>query len=339
MSGLELGIGFQGDKTSGEYARLAHLTERLGFDVLSVYGDLFYQPSIYPLLLMARETNVVRLGPACLNPFTLHPVEIAGQAAALDDASGGRAFLGVTRGSWLDKLGITQKRPLAALRDALEVVQRLLARDSRGYAGEVFSLEPGAALAYRSQRSKVPIMVGTWSPGAARVAACLADEVKVGGSANPAMLQRMRGWLAEDLPRFGRKRDEVGVVMGAVTVVGPDGRRARRRAREEVAMYLDVVLELDPTVQAPEGLLASLRRFLREGDAEAAGRLVPDDILDLFAFAGTPEQISRQVEALAGAGARRVEFGTPHGDPEEEGIRLLGERVLPNFRRYVRSRE
>jgi 5,10-methylenetetrahydromethanopterin reductase len=146
------------------------------------------------------------------------------------------------------------------------------------------------------------------------------------------MVKRMRAWLAEDLPRFGRARSGVGVVMGAVTVVSLDGRLARQRAATEVAMYLDVVLELDPTIQVPEGLHESIRRRVREGDLEAAGRLVPDDILDLFAFAGTPEQISRQVEALAQAGACRVELGTPHGYPEEEGIRLLGEQVLPNFR-------
>lgn len=332
MSHLELGIGIQGNKGPEEYVRLARLAEDLGFDVLSVYGDLLYQPAIYPLLLMARETRSVRLGPACFNPVTLHPAEIAGQVAALDAASGGRAFLGLARGSWMDRLGMTPPHPLTALEEALEVVRRLLRRDPGGYAGKIFSLEPGAVLAYQPGRPEVPVMIGTWSRGAARIAARLADEVKVGGSANPAMVQRMQDWLTEDLPHFGRRENEVGVVMGAVTVVSKDGREARRLAAQEVAMYLDVVLELDPTVKPPEGLLASIRRCLKEGDVEAAGRLVPDDILDLFAFAGTAEQISRQVEDLARAGARRIEFGTPHGDPEEEGIRLLGERVLPNFR-------
>jgi 5,10-methylenetetrahydromethanopterin reductase len=221
---------------------------------------------------------------------------------------------------------------LTALSDALEVIKRLISRDPGGYSGMVFSLEPGARLAYGPERAAIPIMIGTWSRGATRLAARLADEVKIGGSANPAMARRVRVWLDEDLPRFGRARDEVGVVMGAVTVIGPDGREARQRARREVVMYLDVVLELDPTIQLPEGLLSSMRQLLREGDVEAAGRLVPDDILDLFAFAGTPDQLCRQVEDLVRAGVRRVEFGTPHGEPEEEGIRLLGDRVLPSFR-------
>ena len=67
--------------------------------MVSVYHDLLFQPAIYPLLLMAQATERVRLGPAALNPFTLHPVEIAGQIAALDAASGGRAYLGLVRGA------------------------------------------------------------------------------------------------------------------------------------------------------------------------------------------------------------------------------------------------
>jgi 5,10-methylenetetrahydromethanopterin reductase len=86
-------------------------------------------------------------------------------------------------------------------------------------------------------------------------------------------------------------------------------------------MYLEVVGTLDPTARLPAGLLPGLRQLLRAGKVEAAGRLVPDDILDLFAFAGTPEQICRQVEVLAEAGVRRIEFGIRHGAPAEAGIR------------------
>src|SRR5947209_19975255 len=162
MSRLELGLGFQGDKSPEAYAELARLGENLGFDVLTVYGDLLYQPTLFPLLIMALNTASVRLGPACSNPFTLHPVEIAGQVAALDAASGGRAFLGLARGSWLDRIGLAPRRTVTALHDALEVVSRLLQSDADGYAGEVFRLQPGTTLAYRPLRPRMPDMIGTW---------------------------------------------------------------------------------------------------------------------------------------------------------------------------------
>ena len=87
-------MGVQSDKPPGRYVELARLAERFDFDVISVFGDLLFQPPIVPLLEMAHATSRVRLGAACWNPFTLHPYEIAGQLAALDAASGGRGVCG-----------------------------------------------------------------------------------------------------------------------------------------------------------------------------------------------------------------------------------------------------
>ena len=87
----EVGLGLQSDRSLADYEALGRRAEAVGFDVVSVFQDLFFQPAIFPLLAVARVTERVRLGPAALNPQTLHPVEIAGQTAALDLASEGRA--------------------------------------------------------------------------------------------------------------------------------------------------------------------------------------------------------------------------------------------------------
>jgi 5,10-methylenetetrahydromethanopterin reductase len=309
----ELGLGLQSDKPLGDYGELAAIAEAAGFASVCVFNDLWFQPPLPALLAIARATSRVRLGPACLNPFTLHPVEIAGQIAALDLASNGRAYLGLARGAWLDKIGMEQPRPVRALREAAEIVRLLLARDPAGYQGEIFSLAPGTALQYEPRRRRVPLLIGTWSPKTAALAGEIADEVKIGGSANPAMVRRMRELVEVGTTRAGRSSDGVGIVIGAVTVVAEDGAAARRLARSAVAIYLDVVGRLDPTAKVP------------------AGETIPDDLLDRFAMAGTPEQVTEQVNRLLEAGARRVEFGSPHGLTEEEGIRLLGERVLPRI--------
>src|SRR5215469_3316169 len=89
---MNVTLGLQTDKSAEDYTRLAVMAESLGFDGISVFHDLGFQPSLFPLLEMARVTTRLRLGAACLNPFLLHPVEIAGQAAALDLVSDGRAY-------------------------------------------------------------------------------------------------------------------------------------------------------------------------------------------------------------------------------------------------------
>ena len=318
----ELGLGLQTDKRPGEYAALARLAEEAGFAVLTTFNDLWFQPALPALLEIAAATVRVRVGPSCLNPFTVHPVEIAGQVAALDAASNGRAFLGLARGSWLEPLGVDHSEPVTAVAEAWEVVRRLLAGDDSGFAGRRFTLPAGERLRYPVRRPEVPLLVGTWSPGLAAFAGREARELKVGGSANPRLVPVMRGLVANE---------EVGIVLGAVTVVDEDGDRARRIARREVAPYFDVVGGLDPTVSLEPVLVARVRELVRARDHDAAGGLIPDDLLERFAFAGTPEEVALHAEAVLAAGARRVDFGTPHGVPERRGIELLCARVLPRL--------
>jgi 5,10-methylenetetrahydromethanopterin reductase len=323
VTAVELGLGLQGDKRPEEYVRLARIAEEAGVDVISVFQDLFFQPAIYPLLLIAQATERVRLGPAALNPFTLHPVEIAGQVAALDAVSRGRAYLGLVRGAWLESLALDTNRPLTALREAVEIVRRLLTRDTSGFHGTRFSLAPGQALRYEPLRAVVPLLIGAWGERTAQLAGEVADELKLGGSANPAMIPVMR-------ERIGNAR--VRIVVGAVTVVDEDAAAARRRARTEAALYFPVVAGLDPTLEVPPRLVEEVRRLVDAGSQERGGELIPDELLDRLAFAGTPEQVARQAQALFDAGAHRVEFGTPQGLSTERGVRLLGERVFPHFR-------
>jgi len=330
---VELGLGLQSDKRPGEYARLAVAAEQHGFDVLSVFSDLLYQPPIAALLEMARVTDRVRLGAACWNPYTLHPYEIAGQVATLDLASNGRSYIGLARGTWLGRIGVPQPRPVATLRAAARTVTALLTGDPAGIEDELFPLAPGTVLRYGLPTRLPPLLIGTWGEQTARMAGAVADEVKLGGSANPAMVGVMRGWLDAGSRQAGRRPGAVGVVVGAVTVVDEDGPAARALARREVAMYLAVVAGLDPTVVLPAGLLDGVQRRVETGDHEGAGRLIPDEVLDLFSFSGTPEQVAAQAQRLIDAGVSRVEFGTPHGRTGIEGVELLGRRVVPLLRR------
>jgi 5,10-methylenetetrahydromethanopterin reductase len=285
-----------------EYEALARRAEAAGVDVLSVYHDLLDQPAIGPLLLMARVTERIRLGPAALNPFTLHPYEIAGQIAMLDAVSGGRAFLGLAKGAWLDKLGIEEERPLAGLREAVEIVRALIAGDEAGVAGERFELAPRTTLAYPRVRDAVPLLVGTWGRETARWAGTVAQEVKVGGSANPDLVAVVREWIGNL---------EVRVVLGSVSVVDEDGDWARERARAAVAPYLEVVAHLDPTLGLEPGEAPPLERF---------------------SIAGTPEEVAERVVGLWDAGVDRVELGTPQGRTPLAGVDLVCERVLPILR-------
>ena len=324
----ELSIAFQTDKALAEYGPLAAQAEAVGFDVVTVYNDMLYQPAWLPLLEMARATSRVRLGVAAVNPFTCHPINIAGNIALLDEASNGRAYLGIARGAWLDFVGVNPRRTVRALAEALRCVRHLLRRDPAPLEGDFFPLAGGDTLRWPVLRSEIPFLLGTW--GEQTLRACLGhfQEIKIGGSANPDLIPYFRALLAG----AGATQDDVSITIGAVSVVDEDAQAARTLARREVALYLPVVAELDPTVHVEIELLARLREAAARYDFEAAGALVSDELLARFAFAGSPRDLAEHALALFAAGAQRVEFGTPHGLSGREGLRLLGERVLPAVR-------
>jgi 5,10-methylenetetrahydromethanopterin reductase len=326
---VAVSVAFQTDKTAADYARLALQAEALGFDGVSVFHDFGFQPSLFALLEMARVTTQVRLGAACLNPFLLHPVEIAGQAAALQLASGGRAYVGVARGAWLERVGVIADRPLRRLAEAVEVIRRLLRGDESPYNGEIFPLAAGTRLHY-ALPDPPQLLIGTWGARGLGLAGQVADEVKLGGCANPDMVRLARTRLDAACTAAGRDPASVGLVAGAVTVVDDDAVAARALARSEVAMYLDVVAALDETVTVPAEVLDPLRAALATGTE--AGQYVPDDLLHRFAFAGSPDDIAAHAIELVEAGASRIEFGTPHGLSSDRGVELLGRKVLPQLK-------
>jgi 5,10-methylenetetrahydromethanopterin reductase len=99
-----------------------------------------------------------------------------------------------------------------------------------------------------------------------------------------------------------------------------------------VALYVDVVGALDPTTPAEPELLERIGALVAAGRHDDAGALLSDDVLARFAFAGTPAEVAAQAEAVLDAGALRVDFGTPHGIDERDGVDLLCREVLPRLR-------
>ena len=321
---IRVTVALQTDKTTTEYARLGQTAEGVGLDGISLFSDLGFQPPGPALAILAEHTSRVRIGVACYNPSVTHPVHIAAEAAALQRLSGGRGYVGLARGAWLDRIGLTGGG-LTRFGEALEVLRTLLAGDDRGVSGRFFRVEPGFRLS--DPPGEMPILVGTWGPRTARLAADHgAAEIKVGGSAHPGLVTRIRRATA----------DRAGVVLGAVTVCDPDRRAARRLARREVALYLDVVAGLDPDPAIDPDALTTMRSALGRGDLDGAAAAVPDAALSRFAFAGTPADIAEQATALVEAGIGRIEFGTPHGLTAVTGIELLGRRVAPAIREASR---
>ena len=211
-------------------------------------------------------------------------------------------------------------------------MRHLLAGRSEAFEGQVFKLAAGATLRYRPLRARVPIMLGTWGPQTARLAGEVADEIKIGGSANPQMAGHLRPHIEAGLAAAGRRTGAVGICLGAVTVVDEDREAARALARREVALYLPVVAPLDPTVTDRDWLeritaAAARRRLRRPSSATSRTRC----------WTASPSPAARTTSCARSRGSAQAappasSSARPHGIDSTRGIKLLGERVLPALR-------
>ncbi len=331
MSERELSIAFQTDKRASHYVALAKLVNDYAFDAVTVYCDAPYHPSYGPLLLMAPHITRARIGPAGIPPSRVHPLDIAAGAALLADVARAGTYLGLVRGGWLADYGIRELAPpITAMREAVTIIRKLLNGESAGQAGRVFQIAEHARAPYPIPAGRITLQIGTWGAKMAALAGEVADELKIGGSANPALIPWMAQQIAVGEARVGRDIGSVKIVIGAVSVVDEDREAARLAARKAVALYMPIVSRLDKTANIDPALMARVQELVAAGDSDGAARLIPDEILDRFAFAGDAGDIIAQCERLYEAGAQRIELGTPHGVADSaRGIRLIGERVLP----------
>ncbi len=330
----QLSIAFQTDKRAADYITLAKLVNQYDFDVVTCYCDLPYHPPFAPLMLMAPHIERARLGIAALSPARIHPLDIAAQTALLADIAQAGIYLGLARGAWLAEHGISESRqPIQAIRESAEIVSQILTTGSAAYSGNIYQIADHIRAPYPLPTEPIPLLIGTWGKQLAALAGEIADEVKVGGSTNPAFVPVMRGYVAPGEMNADRPAGTVGIVMGAVCVVDDDREEARRAARESVALYLTVVAALDPTVTLESDFVERITTFVNRGEITAAANMISDDLLLRFAFAGNAADLIEQANRLFSAGASRVEFGTPHGLTNAmTGIRILGEKVIPALR-------
>ena len=329
----QISIAFQTDKSSAEYIGLAKLVNQYDFDAVSVYADLPHHPGFGPLFLMAPYIERARVGIAGVTPARVAAVDMAANVALLSDVAAGGAYLGIVRGTWLPDFGIPMpEKPIQSIRETIDIVRMLLRGQNGGYQGQAYQIADFVKASYPLPDEDIPILVGTWGRKLAGVAGEVADEVKVGGSANPDFVPVMREYIAVGERRAGRPEGSVGVVLGAVTVTDEDREAARALARREVAIYIPVVVPLDSTLNIEPELAERIQDRVRADDLDAAAALISDDILDRCAIAGNADDLIQHAERLFEGGTSRVEFGTPHGMPPEQGIRIIGEKVIPALR-------
>ena len=279
---------------------LARLAEEAGFARLGI-SDVVYWPDCFMLqALCAQATRRIAVGAMVTNPYTRHPVVLAGALATLDDVAPGRAFCGLGVGAGLEPLGIDYPKPVATLRQAVADIRALLA------GGEV-----GGERLIRPAAHPVPISIGTRSPQVMRLAGEVADIALVGGRfLSSDLADTYRTWLAEGAARVGRTLDDFEIAPRLTLCCSEDGDLARRSVKRYAAHYLTLIrppeLDVSPDhMAAVEAALARSRGWYFDHnrfDDPELNHLIDDRLVQAFTIVGTPDECADQLGAVLDMG-------------------------------------
>jgi probable F420-dependent oxidoreductase len=286
-----------------EQARALEAAGLAGILAPQVYG-----PPFVPLAAVAATTKRVQLMSGIAIALVRSPFETAMAAMDLDRLSGGRFILGLGTSvrAWSEGFfGMPSDRPVARLREAVELIRLVIAKS---HTGELDRFEGTFHRHDFSQfqpiapplRSEIPI----WVAGNRQRVIRLAAEVAQGVMGHPIWsvewaTRQGAAALAEGLARAGRARADVHFHVGQTVAIDRDRRQAIEDARPSVAFFACV--EAYEEFFAAHGYRDVARRCqegVKRGSYLSTAHNVPDEMVETFALCGPADHVRQRFRPL-----------------------------------------
>ena len=355
---IDFGICTQDRKKGSEIISLARLAEDLGFGSFWYPEDPYMRGPFVTIATIAAHTKKLMIGTCVMNVFMRHPVSIAQEWAALDEYSEGRTILGVSAGgdSWLkDQLNLPWKKPLTAVRETVDIFEKLIAGEAVRYEGDIFKVSgaehqadpllPKVELCFTPFRSKIPIHLGASGPKNLQFCGERLDGLLMAGGAyvSSNALDFINDNLKIGAARTGRNIGDIDITIPFALSISENDQGARDQMRPMVAanlirMYASGFGEAhEKRGCLPVTFLKELKEASLRGEDPAD--LITDDILDDYSVSGSPERCKELIARMIKKGINRFVILDLEEGAKLQGIdfdmetsmRLFAEKVMPEF--------
>ncbi len=328
------------EELAGQFAsmlRIVRRAEDLGFDSVWLGETHRRQPGHghlpAPLIVaaaIAAATSRIRIGTGVLLLPTYTPLQVAEQAAIVDQLSSGRLILGVAPGLEVYRDFGFANFPFAArdvshmMDEALDILRKLWSGEPTSVQGRYWSYDGAACVPLPAQRPHPPILVGGISDGALRRAA--ESDGWIGGTPYPFQLIVN---VAKRLLAVGGASEREFALIRPV-VIAATRAEARSRAEEFITPLIDYYLRRGAYVR-PDFT------FVREADAA-----VRAEALTEVPIVGDPAECAEEIERYTSeAGVNhfifRVRFPGAPPSHVEEALEMIADQVLPRLSHGVRA--
>lgn len=243
---------------------------------------------------MAWATERIRLGPGIANVFTRTPTVLAQGAVTLDQASGGRAWLGLGTGHapTLERgHGVTFGKPMGRIRDTLRIIRAILHREPLPGTPTV------GATTFRIEtepRADIPLFIAALGPQMCQLAGEYADGVMLNW-ATPASVRRAVENVRIGAVRAGRDPLSIEVICYVRVSAGATPERMRHARARELARYIGMpfyrrMFDEGGFAQHTPTVAAAWER-----DPDEAAALVSNEMLDALTVADDRDRFQQRL--------------------------------------------
>lgn len=331
---MNIGVGFAASQPAPRVIEAAQIAERLGFDVFWVTDShLIGREALTMLGALAVSTERIELGPGVSHLAGRHPSVIASSMATLAELAPGRIRLGIGVGdSGSNNLGV----PRASMRELETAVTGILAL----LRGEEMLESKPLRLSFAPTPEPVPIYIAAAGERMQHLAGRIADGALL--SVSPQELSAAIANVRAGEREAGRTEGSTRILLWTTVAVDDDGESARAAVRGAVARR--AMNTLGWRSHLPEQDQQSLKRLKSVYDTQRHGttaahdlaELVPEEWIDRFAIAGTPETVRRRIAQAHVDGADEfsmILLGSRPGDRgSPELLTRFAETVLSPLR-------
>lgn len=340
---MDLDIILEPDLSPAEIAELGLLAEKLNFRAIWVQNYSSARDAFMSLVHLAQVSEKIRLGVVIVSPYEMHPMKITNAVLTLNEYAHGRAMVVVgSGGEWPQVMasevfnsGYGQR--LRNVRETLEIMKHSITEKELHYDGDAYSTR---RFSTQWHTDKPPLIYhGACGPRMIRMGTSIADGIMM-SDVMPKMFQTRLPVLKETLYDSARIDGEFRVSNFIAWHIREDRKRSFAEARRELIIrgwlerdWLEPFLTAEETESILNNRWPFLKPWLeRHGEIEGAPKHVVDTLVEELSLSGDLSDIERHLERLRAfeeAGFTEIALRI-HEDPADS-IRLIGERVLPEF--------